>query len=130
QPSRSRVRPIIELSVTVVKGFWRKISTFFTFSRNNGIYSTLYPLYQQFKNIYFQESHSAGIFFDLLRVHKGIFLTFCVATSLSTPFSKPSNYVLRLNAPCCSLETANVSFCIATTKEDKPGPANPAKILA
>ncbi|WP_294115572.1 hypothetical protein, partial [uncultured Fibrobacter sp.] len=41
--------------VTVVKGFWRKISTFFTFSQNNGIYSTLYPLYQHIvhKNLFF-----------------------------------------------------------------------------
>ena len=48
------MRPIIELSVTVVKGFWRKISTFFTFSRNNGIYSTLHPLYQHIvhKNLF------------------------------------------------------------------------------
>ena len=29
-----------------------------------------------------------------------------------------------------SLETANASFCIATTKEDKPGPDHPPKILA
>ena len=48
------MRPIIELSVTVVKGFWRKISTFFTFLRNNGIYSTLYPFYKHIvhKNLF------------------------------------------------------------------------------
>jgi hypothetical protein len=78
-----------------------------------------------FKKAIRQESFSTFCGFT-----KGFFSTFRVATSLSTPFSKPSNYVLRLNAPCFSLETANVSFCIATTKEDKPGPANPAKTLA
>ena len=75
-------------------------------------------------------SFGRNLFRPSVGSQRDFFSTFRIATSLSTPFSKPSNYVLRLNAPCFSLETANVSFCIATTKEDKPGPAKPAKILA